>query len=180
MVAREGFPNSGGPCLATTVARYRELFPCRGPTPHNLCISHETRIRLNRLHNQREAPQDARLIKVKGAQIHRCAAQNMLLWPGLKLLGCVGRVKKGVRNGCLYTIKACEGEVTFEELPCTFSGQEVRDMFRLSHAQTYASCQGTEFTEACTLHELDHPRCTWRHIFVGISRCKRAELVSCA
>ena len=53
-------------------------------------------------------------------------------------------------------------------------------MFRLSHAQTYASCQGTEFLEACTLHELDHQRCSWKHLFVGISRCRAAELVSCA
>ena len=39
-------------------------------------------------------------------------------------------------------------------------------MMRLSVAQTYASCQGTEFSEACTLHELDHPRFTWKHLFV--------------
>ena len=162
------------------LARYRELFPCRGPTPHNLCISHETRIKLNRQLMSAQAPPGARLIRVRGAQIHRCAAQNMLIWPGLKLLGCVGRVKKSVRNGCLYTVKGCDDDITFEELPCSFTEQEVRDMFRLSFAQTYASCQGTEFSEACTLHELDHPRFTWRHLFVGISRCKRAELVSCA
>ena len=95
----------------------------------------------------------------------------MQIWPGLRLLGCVGRTKKGV---------VCEEEVTFEELPCAFSYEEVREMFRLSHAQTYASCQGTEFQEACTLHELNHPRFTWRHLFVGISRCRAAELVSCA
>ena len=109
-----------------------------------------------------------------------CAAQTMLIWKGQKLLGCLGRIKKVVRNGCLYTIKACEEEVTFEELPHSFSYDEVKEMFRLSHAQTYASCQGTEFTEACTLHELDHPRFSWRHLFVGISRCRAAELVSCA
>ena len=95
-------------------------------------------------------------------------------------MGCVGRVKKGVLSGRLYTIKACEEEVTFEELPCSFSYDEVKEMMGLSHAQTHASCQGTEFTEACTLHELDHPRFTWRHLFVGMSRCRVAELVSCA
>ena len=166
--------------MATVVAHYRELFPCRGPTPHNLCISHESRIKINRIHNQLEAPAHAKLIKVRGAQIHRCAAQNMLVWPGLKLLGCVGRIKKGVRNGCLYTLKTCDDEVTFEELPHSFSYDEVKEMFRLSHAQTYASCQGTEFTEACTLHELEPPRFSWKHLFVGISRCRAAELVSCA
>ena len=96
----------------------------------------------------------------------------MLIWPGLKLLGCVGRVKKGVRNGCLYTVKWCGGDcalnpIYFEELQCTFSEQEVRDMFRLSYAQTYASCQGAEFTEACTLHKLEHPRFTWHHPFMA-------------
>ena len=129
-------PKIGVPLdLPTILSHYRELFPTRGMTPHNLCISHEARIKLNKQHNQFLAPKDAKLIKVRGAQIHRCAAQNMLVWPGLKLLGCVGRIRKGVRNGCLYTIKACEEEVTFEELPCSFSYDEVKEMMRLSHAQ---------------------------------------------
>ena len=180
----QGRPESGRP-LATVLSHYRELFPTRGMTPHNLCISHEARIKLNKQHNQFLAPNDARMICVKGAQIHRCAAQSMLIWPGIKLLGCVGRVKKGVRNGCLYTIKWCGGNcpenpIYFEGLQYPFTDEEVKTMFRLSHAQTYSSCQGTEFSEACTLHELGHPRFTWRHLFVGISRCRAAELVSCA
>ena len=128
----------------------------------------------------RLAPAEAQLIKVKGSQIHRCAAQTMLIWPGLKLLGCVGRIRKGVRNGVLYTITSCEDDVKFEELPHSFTKDEIRENSRLAAAQTYASCQVTEFQEACTLHELGHTRFTWKHFFVGISRCRAAELVSCA
>ena len=113
-----GMYRQAGPPLSSTIAHYRQLFPVKGPTPHNLCISHEMRIKINRRENQRLAPQDSVLIKVKGSQIHRCAAQTMLIWPGLKLLGCVGRIRKGVRNGVLYTVTSCEDAVVkFEELP---------------------------------------------------------------
>ena len=56
----QGVKESAHP-LATVIAHYRELFPAKGPTPHNLCLSHESRVKINRLHNQREAPADARL-----------------------------------------------------------------------------------------------------------------------
>ena len=83
----------------------------------------------------------------------------MLIWPGIKLLGCLGRSKKGVRNSCSYTVKECgENVVTFEELTHSFTYDEVKDIMRLSHCQTYASCQGTEFVDSLTLHELSHPR----------------------
>ena len=55
--------------------------------------------------------------------------------------------------------------------------EEVRDWCRLSHAQTFASCQGTEFTESLTLWETDHPKFTWRHLFVGLSRGRDAKKV---
>ena len=64
-------------------------------------------------------------------------------------MGCVGRIRKGVRNGCLYTIEECKDDVVkFEELPHSFSYDEVKEMMRLSAAQTFASCQGTEFNSA--------------------------------
>ena len=96
---------------------------------------------------------------------------------GLKLLGCLGRIRKGVRHGCLYTIKECEEEVALGELP---TASTTRERFRQSHCQIYASCLGTEFGETCRLHELKHPRFTRKHLLVGISRCRSAELVSLA
>ena len=53
-------------------------------------------------------------------------------------------------------------------------------VFRLSHTQTYASCQGTEFHESLTLWELGHRKFAARHLFVGISRAQRAEQVRLA
>ena len=87
------------------IAHYRKLFPSNGFTTHHLCISHEMRIKINKKENQRLAPDDAELLTVKGSQTARCAAQSMLIWPGIKLLGCLGRSRKGVRNGCIYTVK---------------------------------------------------------------------------
>ena len=66
----------------------------------------------------------------------------MLLWPGLTLLGCLQRTRKSVRNGAPYTVASCGDDAArFEELPeQAFPYEEVAQLFRLSHTQTYASC----------------------------------------
>ena len=166
--------------LPDLITHYRKLFPSNGFTTHHLCISHEMRIKINKKENQRLAPDDAELLTVKGSQTARCAAQSMLIWPGIKLLGCLGRSRKGVRNSCNYTVKSCaDNIVTFEEVEHTFTYEEIKDVMRLSHCQTFASAQGTEFEGSLTLHELSHPRFTKRHLFVGLSRARAAELVCC-
>ena len=40
--------------------------------------------------------------------------------------------------------------------------------------------QGVEFDEALTLHELGHMNYSLRHLFVGLSRAKKADMVYCA
>ena len=77
--------------------------------------------------------------------------------------------------------KECvEDSVSFEELTHSFGYDEIENIMRLAHCQTYASCQGTEFQDSLTLHELSHPRFTKRHLSVGLSRAKATELVCCA
>ena len=77
-----------------------------------------------------------------GAQLVRARGQSFWVWPGQKLLGAAG--SRTIRSGCLYTVEAVgadallllgEGKVPFAQSGC----------LRLAHAQTYASCQGTEF-----------------------------------
>ena len=165
---------------ASIIQSYRAQFPVQEPCVQNLCISHEMRIRINRKENMRLAPPDAQYIMVQGKQASRCAQQSLFLWPGLQLLGCVGRPRKGVRNSVLYTIQYCEEEVKLVELPATFSYEEIKEFMRLGHCRTYASVQGTEFDESLRLHETGHARFTLRHLFVGLSRAKSKDLVQIA
>ena len=169
------------PHCELSLARYRELFPpSQEPSAHNLVISHRMRLKINARENARLAPLGAKFVRATQRQATHCAAQNMLLWPGLTLLGCLQRTRKGVRNGAPYTVASCDEAVRFEELPEAFPYEEVAQLFRLSHAQTYASCQGTEFHQSLTLWEVDHPMFTWRHLFVGLSRAQEAAQVHIA
>jgi hypothetical protein len=103
----------------------------------------------------------------------------MKLWPGLQLLGCVSSEKKGVRNGCLYTVSSVGGDaVRLEGLPATFTFEQTTRWLRLSYAQTYASCQGTEFTESLCLWDVGHKYFTIRHLFVGLSRAAQGAFIS--
>ncbi len=99
------------------------------------------------------------------------ARQSFWGWPGQKLLGAAG--SRTIRNGCLYTVEAVgsdailllgEGKVPFAQTGC----------LRLAHAQTYASCQGTEFPDSLALWDCDSKHFTMRHMFVALSRAKNA------
>ena len=57
------------------------------------------------------------------------------------------------------------------------SHEQVKSWLRLSYAQTYASCQGSEFEDTLRLHA-DTPQITIRHLNVGLSRAREAALVS--
>ncbi len=149
------------------------------PARWYLVISHQRRLRINREYNNREAPPEAVLLEVKGKAAQGNAAQTMKLWPGLQLLGCVSAEKKGVRNGCLYTVESVgEGRVQLEGLPTAFTYEQTTLWLRLSYAQTYASCQGTEFTESLCLWDVSHQYFSMRHLFVGLSRAAQGAAVS--
>ena len=45
----------------------------------------------------------------------------------------------------------------------------------LPWAQTFASCQGTEFEGTLAIHDSENKHFTMRHLFVALSRAKRAE-----
>jgi hypothetical protein len=115
---------------------------------------------------------------VTGKAAHGNGAQTMLLFPGLQLIGSVSAEKKGVRNGCLYTVASVGGDkVRLAGLEATFSYEQVKLWLRLSYAQTYASCQGTEFDGALRLWDVAHRHFSKRHLFVGLSRAKLAAAV---
>ena len=145
-----------------------QRFPVKSLTPHNLTLSHEMRIRINAKLNKLWAPKECFLLKVSGKQIAKCAQQTMLLWKGLELIGCLATPQRGVKNGVVYKIEEVDAEcVKFEGLEHKFSYNEVRDWTRLTHARTHHSCQGVEFDEPLTLHELGHMNYILRHLFCG-------------
>ena len=137
----------------------------------NLVISHQRRIRINRDLNQQEAPPDAVRLEVTGKAAHGNSAQTMLIWPSLTLIGCLSAEKKGVRNGCLYTVASVRDD------EASFTYDQVKQWLRLSYAQTYASCQGTEFEGPLRLWDVGHKYFTRRHLFVGLSRSKNAAFI---
>ena len=161
-------------CLRDAKAQFRFEGPCRW----NLVISHAKRKRINKELNALEKPEGTLWLEVKAKSAGANAAQSMWIWPGLQLFGCVAGEKRGVRKQCLYTVKELgEDAVTFEELESAFSHDQVRQWFRLSFAQTYASCQGTEFDGPVCLWDTGNPHFTKRHLFVALSRAKQAALV---
>jgi hypothetical protein len=113
-----------------------------------------------------------------GKAAHGNSAQTMLIWPSLQLIGCVSAEKKGIRNGCLYTVASVgDDTVRFENVEASFTYEQVKQWLRLSYAQTYASCQGTEFEGPLCLWDVGHKYYTRRHLFVGLSRSKSAAFI---
>jgi ATP-dependent exoDNAse (exonuclease V) alpha subunit len=96
----------------------------------------------------------------------------MWVWPGLKLLGGAGSRK--IQNGVTYQITSItEDTITLGEIKLTYPN--VAASLRLAYAQTYASCQGSEFDGTLALWDTDNRHFTMRHLFVALSRAKRAE-----
>ena len=104
--------------------------------------------------------------------------QSMFLWPGLELYGCVQSERKGIKNQILYTTEEIGNEGVVLQGGIQLSFEEARSWLRLSFAQTYSSSQGTEFSETLRLHDTNSNFFTKRHLFVGLSRAKRADMVS--
>ena len=108
----------------------------------------------------------------------------MLIWQGIELLGC-SRSSRKVKNNVLYTVRQLTEELVYlsaphaeEVLALTYA--QVGELLRLSYAQTYASCQGTEFEGSLRLHDTQSRHFTRRHLFVALSRAKRAEQIDIA
>jgi hypothetical protein len=147
--------------LAEVLQEARTRFRLQGHAAHNLVISHRRRIQLNREANCRERGRQA--VLVRGA---------MWVWPGLKLLGSAGHRK--IQNGITYEITSVSADtITLGDITLTFP--QAAASLRLAHAQTYASVQGSEFSGTLALWDTDNRHFTMRHLFVALSRAKRAE-----
>jgi len=170
-----------GTPLREAVAAAKSAFAYDGSCPANLVVSHRKRLIINAKLNKQLAPADAVRLDIAGRACRGNSGQTMLIWPGIQLLGSVPTEKKGIRNGCLYTVKSIDKEAEVLQLlenleKLTF--EQVKAWLRLSFAQTYASVQGTEFDTELRLHDTGHAHFSMRHLFVGLSRAKSAAKVS--
>ena len=98
----------------------------------------------------------------------------MWIWPGLRLLGCSPVERRGIRNGVEYRVSSvCASSVTLCDGP-TLTHEQAVALLRLPFAMTYASVQGRETEGTLALHDCSNFHFSWRHLYVGLSRAKRA------
>ena len=96
----------------------------------------------------------------------------MWVWPGLFLFGSSGGRK--TRNGVSYVVESIgEDSVVAGGIKLSFA--HLASTMRLPWAQTFANCQGTEFEGTLAIHDSENKHFTMRHLFVALSRAKRAE-----
>jgi hypothetical protein len=158
------------------VAAAAARFSFAGPARWNLVLSHRQRVAINQRLNELWRPAGAIFVKAGASPGHN-KAQDMWLWPGLEVYGCVPAESKGVRNGVLYTIESL-GEGVRLNGNIKLSMAEAGSWLRLSFAQTYASCQGGEFMGSLRLHDVRHRYFTKTHLYVGLSRATSSLLVA--
>ena len=171
--------------LTEVLEAARALTGFEGPARHNLCISHRRRILLNRQLNKAFLPEGVlpTFIRAKPKKGQMCQSQTMFLWPGIELLGCVQSFRK-IRNNVLYRVTALEGDSATLVLaqgegdPIELTLAQVGEWLRLSYAQTYASCQGTEFSDTLRCHDTANVHFSMRHLFVAMSRAKECGKIS--
>jgi hypothetical protein len=103
----------------------------------------------------------------------------MLLWSGLQLFGCSSVAKAG-RNRCLYTVESLdtEAKTLVLEGAGSLTFDQARTWLRLSYAQTFASCQGTEFEGSLCIWDTAHRHFSRKHLFVALSRARVNAVVS--
>ena len=98
-------------------------------------------------------------------------------FPGFELLGCLPLGKQGVRNGVLYKIESITDDTVHFEGQVSLSKEDTVQIMRLSHAMTYASVQGKETDGSLALFDCNSPHFTHKHLYVALSRAKRADYV---
>ncbi len=91
---------------------------------------------------------------------------------------CSGaRGGRKTRNGVSYVVESIgEDSIVAGGIRLTFV--HLASTMRLPWAQTYASCQGTEFEGSLAIHDSDNKHFTMRHLFVALSRANRVADVS--
>ena len=136
---------------------------------------------MNAAANRALQPPGAKLLVLETAlpesqlQSPQNRAQNMLVWPGLRLIGGGGKTPKGV----FVAVTEVEPEHVRLDNGLRLKQQELLRATRLSHAVTYASCQGLTLQGRVRL-DLGSVHLSLRHLYVGASRATSSDLLEVA
>ena len=132
-----------------------------------LVISHSRRRYLNGKRNISDMPIDAVYFRAPETGATGNGPQNMFLWPGLRIVGGGGALKKGV----FVTIQSIspDSEVVLDNGIQLTASQAARSI-RLCSAMTYASCQGMTLQSYVRLDCTGSKHFSWRHLYVRSSR----------
>ena len=98
----------------------------------------------------------------------------MFLWPGLKVVGAGGAVRKGVFERIASVTE--DGDVILSNGVSLTAHQAIRSL-RLCYALTYAGCQGLTLDGVVRLDCTDSPHLSSKHIYVGASRATAHTLL---
>ena len=114
------------------------------------------------------------------------AAQKMLMWKGIVLIGATAD-KKCIKNGTRYKVIDIAGETVKldqindkdEQFGKVFelSPEEVGEKLLLSHAITYGSSQARTIYRLLRLMQTDHKMMTLRRLIVGLGRAPDGAFV---
>ena len=145
-----------------------------------MVVSHQRRMALikqiNALH-----PEDAILLEaptVDERQMNK--PQDLWIYSGIEMIASCAKKTNGVYNGCLYTVLEIGEKITLQSNSgeVTLSRDQVARDLRCAAAFTYHATQGKSLTGTVKCWDLDHPRMTLQHLYVGLSRGTSHALVS--
>ena len=164
--------------IQSAVAQARETFRYQGVCELNLVLSHRKSIKLNRRCNLHfKGPCAVYLPCTPAKRVQLNGSQSMWIWQGLALLGCLPLERQGIRNGVEYRVAAINETTLALENGLVLTHEQAVAWLRLPYAMTYASVQGRETEGTLALHDCGSGHFTWRHLYVGLSRAKRAANV---
>ena len=145
---------------------------CRPPTGRSQC---RTRAGTPSTVNAtlRFAPQNAVYCRWKPkARRQADDPQSFWAWPGLKLIGAGGKIKRGV----LTCVVSCTPDSVDQDCGVTLCLDQLVRCARPCHALTYAGCQGLTLPGRVRLETLS-THFTLRHLYVGCSRATSSVLL---
>jgi len=168
------YTSIAGRPLAEVLAEARARFPSTSlDADTTLVISHVRRRFLSRQRNLRDKPPGAVFLRAPATGKSGTAPESFWAWPGLRLVGAGGPVKKGV----FETVDSvADGTITLHNGLSLVASQAVRGL-RLCHAITYASCQGLTLHGRVRLDCTESPHYSSKHLYVGASRCTSHDLL---
>jgi hypothetical protein len=155
----------------------RQQFPLQTGVPrYSLSVSHAMRVYINAKYNEQQRREHPDAVQYKHSTSHEDnQPQSFWAWPGQELIGSGGRAKKGL----FYTVQTADAKhivLKAQDQILSLSAETCCKFLRLSHCITYASCQGLSLA-GVRLLETDSPFFTWRHLYVGSSRCTSSRLL---